>query len=290
MGKNICLQMLDKRYVVTAYNRSPEPLKEVTDKGAKPAKSLKDLVGGLQNHPKVIWVMLTSGEATTNIIHELSEYCNEGDIIIDGSNSFYKNSIALHENLKKKGVAYLDAGCSGGPSGALKGMSIMVGGDKEVFEKVENIFRDLSVSNGYLYVGKSGSGHFTKMVHNAIEYGMMQSLGEGLELIENGPYKNVDLAKLCKLWNNGSVIRGYLIELAARAMEKDPHLKDIAPYVEDSGEGRWAVSEAIDNNVPFSTISYSLFARIDSRSEKKFQKRVLAALRQEFGGHAVKKG
>lgn len=288
MGKNICMQMLAKGYSVAAYNRSPEPLREVAAKGAKKAASLKDLAKSL-DRPRTIWFMLTSGDITENAIKEISGYCDKGDTIIDGSNSFYKNSAMLHDILKKKGISYLDAGCSGGPSGALKGMSIMVGGDKEAFKKSEKIFKDMSVSNGYMHVGRPGSGHFTKMVHNAIEYGMMQAIAEGLELVEAGPYSDTDLARLCNLWNNGSVIRGYLIEAAGRAIQKDRHLSDVAPYVEDKGEGRWAIKEAIDYNVPFTIIANSLFTRIDSRSEKKFQKKVLAAIRHEFGGHEIKK-
>lgn len=288
MGKNICLQMLAKGYMVTAWNRSPEPVKEVASKGAKAAESIKDLVKMLDK-PRTIWVMLPSGEVNREAIKELSGYCDKGDLIIDGSNSFYRESVALYDMLKQKGINYLDAGCSGGPSGALSGMCIMVGGDKQVFEKREKLFKDLSIKDGYLYTGNAGSGHFTKMAHNAIEYGMMQAIGEGLELIEAGPYKDTDIAGLCRLWNNGSVIRGYLIELAGRAISKDRHLSDIAPYVEDKGEGRYAVHTAIDYDIPFNIITTSLYTRFESRSGKKFQKRVLSALRHEFGGHEVKK-
>lgn len=288
MGKNICLQMLAKGYKVTAWNRSPEPVTEVTAKGANAAKSIKDLVKMLDK-PRVIWVMLPSGEVNKEAIKELSGYCDKGDLIIDGSNSFYRESVALYEMLRQKEINYLDAGCSGGPSGALSGMCIMVGGDKQVFEKREKLFKDLSIGDGYLYTGNAGSGHFTKMAHNAIEYGMMQAIGEGLELIEAGPYKDTDIAELCRLWNNGSVIRGYLIELAGRAISRDRHLSDIAPYVEDKGEGRYAVHTAIDYDIPFNIITTSLYTRFESRSDKKFQKRVLSALRHEFGGHEVKK-
>lgn len=287
MGKNLCLQMLDKGYYVTAYNRSKEPLDEVAARGAKRSSSLRDLVKNLEK-PRMIWVMLTAGDVTANAIKELSDYCDKGDIIIDGSNSYYKESLNLYEQLKKKGIGYLDAGCSGGPSGALNGLSIMVGGEKPQFEKVETLFRDVSVKGGYFYTGKPGSGHFTKMVHNAIEYGMMQAIGEGLELIEEGPYKDTDIAKLCGLWNNGSVIRGYLMQLTERAISKDRHLSEIAPYVEDNGEGRYAVHTAIDYDVPFNVITSSLYTRFESRSERKFQKRVLSALRHEFGGHDIK--
>ena len=288
MGKNIALNMLRKGYFVHAYNRSPEPADEVASKGAKKSASIKELVKGMKS-PRIIWVMVTAGDATISAVTELALLCSKGDVVIDGSNSFYKESLMLQKELAKKGIDYLDAGCSGGPSGALSGMSIMVGGDKGAFAKAEKLFKDLSVPSGYLYVGKVGSGHFTKMVHNAIEYGMMQAIGEGLELLEEGPYEDVDLAAVCRLWNNGSVIRGYLMELAARALEKDGDLSEVSPYVEDTGEGRWAVKEAIDHDVPFNAITNSLYERFESRSKRKFSKRVLAALRHEFGGHSIKK-
>lgn len=288
MGKNIALNMMSKGYSVVAYNRSPDPLKEVVAKGARGAPSLKELVTSLKA-PRTVWFMLTSGAVTIDIIREAAQYCDKGDTVIDGSNSLYKESLQLYDELSKKGIIYLDAGCSGGPSGALNGMSIMVGGDKAAFEANRKLFSDLSVPNGFLYTGRAGSGHFTKMVHNAIEYGMMESIAEGLELVKDGPYKDVDIAGLCRLWNNGSVIRSYLVELAARALEKDAELSSVAPYVEDNGEGRWAVQAAVEYGIPFSAISDSLYERFSSRSEKKYSKRVLAALRHEFGGHDIKK-
>ncbi len=288
MGKNIAFQMMNRGYSVTAYNRSPKPLDEVAAKGARKAKTVKELVEELKA-PRTVWVMLTAGEVTTEIIHELAGYCSKGDTIIDGSNSYYKDAVALHDELKKKGIDYLDAGCSGGPSGALNGMCIMVGGDKSAFAGSEQLFKDLSVKNGYLFTRKPGSGHFTKMVHNAIEYGMMQSIGEGFDLLENGPFNDLDLPMLAELWNHGSVIRSYLIELTSKSLNGDPHLDDIAPYVNDTGEGRWSVKEAEDYGVPFDSISHSLYRRFASRSEKKFADRLLAAIRHGFGGHAVKK-
>ena len=288
MGKNIALQMLRKGYSVTAYNRSPQPLNDVAAKGARKAKSVKELAVALKG-PRTVWVMLTSGEITTSMILELASYCKKGDTVIDGSNSYYKDAVMLSAELAKKGISYLDAGCSGGPSGALNGMSIMIGGDKAAFKSSEQLFKDLSVPKGYLYIGESGTGHFTKMVHNAIEYGIMQSIAEGLDLVENGPYKNVNLKELTALWDNGSVIRGYLMSLASKALEKDPHLDSIAPYVEDTGEGKWSVKEAVDYSIPFNAITASLYERFESRDAKKFSKRVLAALRHEFGGHEVKK-
>jgi 6-phosphogluconate dehydrogenase len=194
----------------------------------------------------------------------------------------------MYEVMRSKGIKLIDAGCSGGPSGALNGMSTMVGGDADAVKEVEQLFRDVSVPNGYLFCGPAGSGHFVKMVHNAIEYGMMQSIAEGLELIENGPYRELDMPAICDLWDNGSVIRGYLIELASRALKKDRHLDGIMPYVPDTGEGRWSVEAAIEHDVPFSVITQSLFERFSSRSEKRFGNRMLSALRHEFGGHDVK--
>jgi 6-phosphogluconate dehydrogenase len=263
-------------------------VEEAVANGARKAESIPALVGMLK--PKrLVWLMLTAGEPTESAIRELSGLLSKGDIIIDGSNSQYRDSVRMHELLKEKGIYLVDAGCSGGPSGALNGLCIMAGGDPEAIKHVEPLLRELSIEKGYLYTGKIGSGHFVKMVHNAIEYGMMQSIAEGLELIEEGPYSGADLAAICDLWNNGSVIRGYLIELAARSFRKDQHLSEIEPYVDDMGEGRWSVQTAVDYAVPFTTISNSLFERFRSRSKRRFGNRVLAALRHEFGGHEVKK-
>ena len=287
MGKNIAIQMHNKKYDVVVWNRSKDPVRELEKMGVRSAESIESMVSALKPG-RTIWVMLPSGDVTVEFITKLLGIMQKGDTVIDGSNSFYKESAMLYERAKEKGINYLDAGCSGGPSGALNGMSIMVGGDKEVFDRYEELFRDLSVKDGYLHTGKAGSGHFVKMAHNAIEYGMMQAIGEGLELIEAGPYKDTDLVKVCRLWNNGSVIRGYLMELAERALSKDRHLSSISPYVQDNGEGRYAVHTAIDYDVPLDIITTSLYTRFESRSDKKFQRRMLAALRHEFGGHDVK--
>jgi 6-phosphogluconate dehydrogenase len=287
MGKNIVAQLLKKGYRVVAQNRSPEPLEEAKKLGAETVASMGLAVKALK--PKrIVWLMLTCGEPTNAAVKALSNMLQKGDIVIDGSNSMYKDSANNYTLLNEKGIKYLDAGCSGGPSGALNGMSIMVGGDQETFKEMEKLFRDLSVKGGYEYVGPSGSGHFVKMVHNAIEYGMMQAMAEGFELLAEGPYKDLDLQRICRLWNNGSVVRGYLMELSERAFGKDPRLSSIAPYVEDSGEGRWAVHAAVEYGVPFTAISHSLYGRFGSRSDRMFGNRVLAALRHEFGGHKIK--
>ena len=290
MGKNIALNLLGNGYNVVVHNRSSAPMEEVAAKGAVKSSSIEDLVGKLKGR-KVVWVMLPAGEVTNSTIEKLSGLLSKGDIIIDGSNSNFKNSVKLHEMLKPKDILHLDAGCSGGPSGALHGMCIMVGGDREAFDYTRGLLEKVSVPNGCLYTGEAGSGHFVKMVHNAIEYGMMQSIAEGMELIsDKGPYKGLDINAICSLWNNGSVIRSYLVELAGRAIKNnDRKLSMIAPYVEDTGEGRWAIQTAIDYSIPFTTITESLFERFRSRSGDHFSMRMLAALRHEFGGHDIKK-
>jgi 6-phosphogluconate dehydrogenase len=288
MGKNIAFRLLEKGYSVTAFNRSKEPMEEVAKKGAKTASSFQELVKKLAGK-KVVWLMLPAGEATDHAVCELAKHMGKGDILIDGANSRYIDSMRHSELLKKKGILYLDAGCSGGPSGALSGMCIMVGGEWAAFEECETLFKDLSVKKGYIYTGGAGSGHFVKMVHNAIEYGIMQSIAEGVDLLSGGPYKDLELAKIARLWDNGSVIRGYLMELTARALEKDPKLDMVKPYVEDTGEGRWSVQAAVEYGIPFTGISNSLYERFSSRNERQLSRRLLAALRHEFGGHKVKK-
>ncbi len=287
MGKNIVLNLLRNNYEVVAFNRSPGPLREVAAAGATAASSVEDVVKRLKGR-KVVWLMYPAGEVTENAVRAMGRLLKPGDIIINGANDNYKASMAYESQLKGTRIGILDAGCSGGPSGALNGMSIMVGGDSTSYKHVEQLFRDLSVPDGLLYCGPAGSGHFVKMVHNAVEYGMMQSIAEGFDLMANGPYKGMDLCSIAELWNHGSVVRGYLIELTARALRKEGRLESVAPYVEDNGEGRWSVNAAVEHSIPFSVISSSLFERFSSRSEEQFGRRLLAALRHEFGGHAVK--
>ncbi len=288
MGKNIAMQMLGRGYNVIAYNRSEGPVKEVAGKGAFPASSLSDMVSKLEGD-KTVWLMLPAGEPTDKAVSDLSSLLGSGDIVIDGSNSRYTDSVRRSGILKEKGIKYLDAGCSGGPSGALSGMCIMVGGEKETYDKCMQLFKDLSVENGSAYMGAAGSGHFVKMVHNAIEYGMMQSIAEGADLLERGPYSGLDLAGIMSLWQNGSVVRSYLVELAGRALSKDPKLESLLPYVEDNGEGRWAAQIAIDMGIPFTSLTHSIYERFSSRNDYQFSRRLLAALRHEFGGHDTKK-
>jgi 6-phosphogluconate dehydrogenase len=287
MGNNIVLQLLEKGYKVVVYNRTQEKMAETVEAGAIPSRSMGDLVSKLPGERRVVWMMLPEDVTFENVL-ELAKSLHKGDIIIDGSNSNYKESKELYQALKKYGVKYLDAGCSGGPSGARNGMCIMVGGDREDFFYLRQLFEDTSVKDGLFFTGQAGSGHYVKMVHNGIEYGMMQSIGEGLELLKNGPFKGLDLSNICKLWDHGSVIEGKLIRLAGHGLEKDSSLKGIAPYVEDTGEGRWCVETGIEFRIPVPSMSLALFERFKSRSEEKFQDRTLAMMRNEFGGHVTK--
>jgi 6-phosphogluconate dehydrogenase len=288
MGSNIVLQLLGKGYRVVVYNRTQEKMQDCVKAGAIPSKSIHEMVGKLSSKRKVVWVML-SAEATSANVEELCGHLSEGDIVVDGSNSYYKESIRISESLKNRKIQYVDAGCSGGPSGALHGMCIMAGGDKETFSYLKQLFADCTVPEGLLYTGPAGSGHFVKMVHNAIEYGMMQSLSEGLELLNGGPFKGLDISSICNLWDHGSVIEGKLVRLAALALNGDNELKGIAPYVEDTGEGRWSVITAMEHDIPAASISFALFNRFKSRSDTRYSDRVLAALRHQFGQHEVKK-
>ena len=290
MGKGIALNLIDHGFEVHAFNRSQEPLAEVVAAGAVKSASLVDMAKQLDAQPRVIWFMLTAGSvlddvlATSGVLDALAP----GDIIIDGGNSNFHDSVRRYALCKERGIFFLDAGVSGGPAGARSGAAIMVGGDRDAYDRVAHIFAALSVENGYGYMGASGSGHFVKMVHNAIEYGMLQAMGEGYELIKAGPYKDLDLAEVTKVWQNGTVIRGFLMDLMARAYAANPTLDGIRGYIEDNGEGKWAVEAALDANVPFVLNTYALMFRYVTRQDESFAAKVVAALRHEFGGHELK--
>ncbi len=288
MGANMTTRLQQNGHAVVAYDRSPDAVKAATGDGATGASSLADLVGKLQGSPKVIWVMVPSGKATDDTIDELAGLLGKGDVIVDGGNSNYKEGLAAYERCKAKGVSLVDAGTSGGVWGPKEGYCLMVGGDDAAVKACEPIFLTLAPKDGYAHVGPAGAGHFSKMVHNGIEYGLLQAYGEGFEILEKSPY-TFDLEQLAKLWGHASVIRSWLLELAALAFADDPGLKDIRGYVDDTGEGRWTVQAAIDENVPAPVITMSLFSRFVSRQEESFSAKVIAALRNQFGGHAVKK-
>ena len=254
------------------------------------ANNLKDLIGLFNSSRKIIWVMVPSGKATDDTITELNTLLNEGDVIIDGGNSNYKESIKKYNLLKSNKISFLDSGTSGGVWGEEDGYCLMVGGDKDVYEICEPIFKALSAEGkGYGYMGKSGSGHFVKMIHNGIEYGMMQSMAEGIEILNQKKEYNLDLAQITELWKSGSVVRSWLLDLLNDSLRENPDLDGIAPYVEDSGEGRWTIQEAIDLDVPAHSITSSLFSRFYSRNSDSFSFKVLSSLRNQFGGHNIKK-
>jgi 6-phosphogluconate dehydrogenase len=286
MGANMTTRLLRGGHSVAVYDRNPEAVKTSAAEGATGAGSLAELVSELQA-PRAVWIMVPSGKPTDDTIHELLGLLSAGDTIIDGGNSNYQDSQARCTLAKAKGVDFIDAGTSGGVWGLANGYCLMVGGDEAAVKRVEPIFLTLAPPNGYAYVGPSGAGHFSKMVHNGIEYGMLAAYGEGFEILEKSPF-GYDLHQLAALWLNGSVVRSWLLELAELAFREDPELKDIRGYVDDSGEGRWTVQAAIDENVPAPVITMALLSRFVSRQEESFSAKVIAALRNQFGGHAVK--
>jgi len=287
MGANMTERLVLGGHRVISYDRSPEAIQRVVDKGAVGSRSLADFVQQL-SQPRAAWLMVPSGDPVDQTIEQLLPQLAKGDVIIDGGNSYYKDSIRRAEKLKQQGIYFVDTGTSGGIWGLKVGYCMMVGGEKEVVERLDPIFKTLAPKDGYLHVGPSGAGHFVKMIHNGIEYGMLQAYGEGFELLKASGF-DLDLGKIAHLWNQGSVVRSWLLELAESAFNKDPELASIKGYVEDSGEGRWTVLEAVERNVPASVLTLSLFARFASRQEDSFSAKVIAALRNEFGGHAVKK-
>jgi len=288
MGANMTERLVRGGHRVISYDRSAEAIQRVVDKGAVGAHSLADFVKQL-SLPRIIWLMVPSGDPVDQTIDQLLPTLAKGDILIDGGNSNYKDSIRRAEKLAAQGMHFVDAGTSGGVWGLQNGYCMMVGGEKAVVDRLAPIFTTLAPKDGFLHAGPNGAGHFVKMIHNGIEYGMMQAYGEGFELLKASQF-DLDLAKISHLWNQGSVVRSWLLELAEDAFAKDPKLASIKGYVEDSGEGRWTVEEAIDKSVPAPVLMLSLFARFASRQEDSFSAKVVAALRNEFGGHAVKKG
>ncbi len=288
MGMNMAKRLLRGGHGVVAYNRSPEKTREIVAEGALGAYSLEELVEKLPL-PRLIWLMLPAGETVEQHIMELGELLSPGDILVEGGNSFYRDDLRRAQILSPKGIEYLDAGVSGGIWGLERGYCIMMGGKKEVYQKLIPILETLAAENGYLYCGPTGAGHFVKMVHNGIEYGMMQAYAEGFALLESSPYRDcLDHAQVAALWNQGSVVRSWLLELLESAFRGDPKLSGIHGYVEDSGEGRWTVQEAVELGVPAPVIAASLFQRFRSRQQDSFADKILAALRREFGGHAVR--
>ena len=286
MGANMTERLLKGGHDVVAYDLSADALKQAAGKGAETATTLAELAGKL-TAPRAAWVMVPAGAPTNDTIEELAGLFSAGDVIVDGGNSNYKDSIRRAATAVSKNLRYIDAGTSGGIWGLQVGYCLMVGGEADAVKVVEPAFLDLAPKDGYMHVGPSGAGHFVKMIHNGIEYGMLQAYAEGFAILHAGSY-DLDLRAISALWNHGSVVRSWLLELAERAFAADPELRSIRGYVEDSGEGRWTVQEAIDHNVPAPVITLSLLQRFLSRQEENFGDKVIAALRNQFGGHAVK--
>jgi len=288
MGMNMAKRLLRGGHDVVAFNRSPEKTDTMVKKEkAIGAYSISEVVEKL-SQPRIVWIMLPAGQAVDDHIHQFKDLLSPGDIIIDGGNTYYKDDIRRAELLVEKNIRFMDVGVSGGIWGLQIGYCMMIGGEKDTFHHMEPVFKTLAPEEGYLYCGPSGAGHFVKMVHNGIEYGMMQAYGEGFEILEASDYADsFNYADIAHLWNQGSVVRSWLLELAEDAFRKDAKLSDIKGYVEDSGEGRWTIQQALETGVPAQVITLSLLRRFRSRQEDPFSDRVLAALRREFGGHAV---
>ncbi|MGV1098966.1 phosphogluconate dehydrogenase (NAD(+)-dependent, decarboxylating) [Thiovibrio sp. JS02] len=287
MGMNMARRLLAGGHAVVAYNRSPEKAEALAGDGAVAAYSVEELVAAL-TPPRVVWLMLPAGRVVEEQLDALAGLLAAGDILVEGGNTFYKDDVARAARFAGLKIHYLDAGVSGGIWGLTNGYCLMLGGDPAAVTRIEPLLRTLAPPDGYQHCGAAGAGHFVKMVHNGIEYAMMQAYGEGFALLEASPYgEDLDFSRLAHLWNQGSVIRSWLLELLESAFAKDPRLEELRGQVEDSGEGRWTVQQAVESGVSTPVIALSLFARFQSRQENAFENRVLAALRREFGGHAV---
>ncbi len=289
MGANMVRRLVRDGHEIVVYNRTPERTKEIEaeGQGAIASYSIEELVGMLQK-PRAVWVMVPAGDATEAQIEELLEHLEPGDTIIDGGNTNFHDDVRRQATLKERGIHYVDAGTSGGIWGLELGYCLMVGGEKDAVAPLESIFTTLAPAGGYLHVGGPGAGHYVKMVHNGIEYGLMQAYAEGFEIMHASDYE-LDLAAISELWMQGSVVRSWLLELAGRAFRANgPDLANLKGFVADSGEGRWTVQEAIDRDVPAPVITLALLTRLRSRQDDSYGGKVLAALRNEFGGHAVK--
>jgi 6-phosphogluconate dehydrogenase len=282
MGYSLALNMKKNNHEVIGYDAYIKKLDDIST-----VSSVEALVEALKP-PRVVWLMVPAGDITETLITTLSGLLSKGDILIDGGNSLYKDSIRRAGLLKGQGIHYLDVGTSGGVNGALNGACLMIGGSREAYDHVEPLFNDIATKDGFAYMGDSGSGHFVKMVHNAIEYGMMQAIGEGFDLLEHSPF-DIDYQAVSKVWAHGSIIEGLLMDMVQSAFEKDETLDTIIGKVDDSGEGRWALEEAINLKVSTPVIAQALFARYKSKDDHKFSEKVVAAMRNEFGGHKVYK-
>ena len=305
MGGNMARRLMRGGHEIVGYASDPAGVKAVTADGGTGTTTLDDLVRALRP-PRVVWVMVPAGAATEQVVTDLAKRLSSGDTIIDGGNSFYKDDVRRMKMVRPAGIHYVDVGTSGGVWGLERGYCLMIGGEPEIVQHLEPIFKTLApgsntvtrtpgreavggtAEQGYLHCGPAGAGHFVKMIHNGIEYGLMQAYAEGFELMHASDYQ-IDLPAVAALWNHGSVVRSWLLELTAKALAEDHDLSELEGYVEDSGEGRWTLQEGIDRSVPLPTLTAALFTRFRSRASNPFAERLLAAMRNQFGGHAVKK-
>ncbi len=289
MGANMTTRLSRGGHEVVVFDRSPEAVKTAAAGGAVAAASLGDLVAKLEP-PRAVWIMVPSGDPTEATVQALAKLLASGDTVIDGGNSNYKESQRRGAGLEPKGISFVDVGTSGGIWGLKEGYSLMIGGAPGAVERLRPIFETLApgTSTGWGHVGPSGSGHFVKMVHNGIEYGMMQAYAEGFSILRHKTELKLDLGQIAEIWRNGSVVRSWLLDLTAQALKANPTMEGIAPFVSDSGEGRWTVAEAIDLDVAAPVVTLSLLARLRSRDAESYTDRLLAAMRNQFGGHAIK--
>ncbi|NGZ08907.1 MAG: decarboxylating 6-phosphogluconate dehydrogenase [Nitrospira sp. LK70] len=287
MGMNMVTRLRRDQHRVVVYDRSNELIKQAESQGCVGSSSLSDLVGKL-SAPRAVWIMVPSGAPTEETIQAVAALLQSGDSIVDGGNTRFHDDVRRAAELKKKGIHYVDAGTSGGIWGLKVGYCLMVGGEDAAVKRLEPVLKTLAPENGWAHVGAVGAGHYVKMVHNGIEYSMMQGYAEGFELMSKSEYK-LDLARVADLWMHGSVVRSWLLELAAGALKDDQKLDKLKGYVQDSGEGRWMIADAIEKDVPVPTLTTALFTRFRSRQEESFAEKMLAALRNAFGGHAVRR-
>ncbi len=289
MGGNMAERLLRSGHRVVGWATDSESTAAHAERGGVAAGSLAETVAALEA-PRAVWVMVPAGDATESTIDALATLLEPGDTVIDGGNSNYKDTVRRAAALRERGIALIDCGTSGGVWGLAEGYSLMIGGESDAVERLRPVFETLApaADKGWAHVGPSGAGHFTKMVHNGIEYGMMQALAEGFSILKHKTEFDIDRAQVAELWRHGSVVRSWLLDLTARALTEDAALESIAPYVSDSGEGRWTVAEAIDLDVPAPVITLALLQRLRSRDSESYADRLLAAMRQQFGGHAVR--
>ncbi len=292
MGLNLALNLKDKGILVYGYTKGEDGRLQAEKEGIKVAKSIDDLMSFFEDRKKIFWIMVPQGNPVEEVLFDESEgivkHLKSGDLVIDGGNSYFVDSVSRYTKLKELGIDFLDCGTSGGMLGARNGACLMIGGDQEVFNNQKWVFESIAAKDGYFYVGASGSGHYVKMIHNAIEYGMMQSIAEGLNLVKNGEYKDVDIKNLLSVWNHGSIVESYLTKITEEQMGKySPNLDEIEGIVEDNGEGAWTLKEAVDKQIPFETVAHALFSRFSSRDKSLYQNKVLALMRNGFGGHRL---